>query len=98
LQNAKTKTECWEKLDRLYSCFVDDHGEECARKIFETIMRELGDDRITISFAYYKRVVRDRQLRKGYRVTDSGGNYEELALLHDVSVKTVYRAVHESKE
>ena len=86
----KTKTECWEKLDRLYSLYVAEHGEEIAERIFETIMQVFGDTRVTISFAYYKRKVRNRQIRNKFR----GGNYDELAMQHELTEAQIRNIVH----
>ncbi len=90
----KTKTECWEKLDRLYSRLDAELGEYPAKKIFEIIMQELGNDRITISFAYYKRKIRNRQIRTRFR----GRNYDELAMQHDLTEKQIRVIVHSGKE
>ncbi|MCP4259124.1 MAG: hypothetical protein GY774_16690 [Planctomycetes bacterium] len=90
----KNKAECWEKLDRLYNRFNTELGERAAQRIFNIIMQELGDDRITISFAYYKRKIRDRQIRNKF----CGGNYGELAQLHDLTEKQIRIIVHSEED
>lgn len=90
----ENKPECWEKLDRLYNRFYAEFGEGAAKRIFGIIMQELGDDRITISFAYYKRKIRDRQIRNKFH----GGNYGELAALHDLTEKQIRRIVHSEED
>lgn len=90
----KSKTECWEKLERLYERFVAEFGEASADKIFKVIMKELGNDRITISFAYYSRKLRNRQIRKNFY----GGNYKELAIRYDCSEMQIRRIVHSEED
>ncbi len=85
-----TKTECWEKLERLFNRFVVEYGEFRAKKIFEIIMQEIGDDRVTFSFAYYKRKLRDQSIRRDFH----GGNYGELSLQHDLSEAQIRNIVH----
>ncbi len=85
-----TKTECWEKLDRLYGLYVNEYGEGRAQRIFEMIMQVFGDTRVTISFAHYKKKVRDRQIRNKFY----GGNYEELAIQHNLSDRQIRNIVH----
>ncbi|HJO55251.1 MAG TPA: Mor transcription activator family protein [Candidatus Scalindua sp.] len=90
----RTKTECWEKLDRLYSQFVFEYDEREAGRIFEIIMQEFGDARVTISFAYYKRKVRNRQIRNSFR----GGNYEELAIHYCLTIQQIRNIVHSDED
>lgn len=90
----KNKTECWEKLEKLFNRFVDEYGEYRAKRIFKTIMRELGADRITISFSYYDRKFRDQQIRDSFY----GGNYEELAIRFKLTKKQVRRIVHSEED
>ncbi len=54
-RREKIEDQVWmlEKLDRLYECFAAELGKHTAKRIFEIIMQKLGDDRISISFAYY---------------------------------------------
>jgi len=90
----KNKTECWEKIDRLYERFIVEFGETSAKKIFDVIMKELGNDRITISFAYYSRKLRNRQIRKNFY----GGNYEELAIRYELTEKQIRKIVHSEED
>lgn len=90
----KNKTECWEKLERLYEKFIEEFGEAAAERIFKVLMRELGNDRITISFAYYSRKLRNRQIRKNFY----GGNYEELAIRYDLTEKQIRIIVHKEED
>lgn len=86
----KQKTECWKKLERLFNRLVFEYGEYRAKKIFEIIMRELGADRVTVSFGYYKRKLRDQQIRRDFH----GGNYEELAIQHGITERQIRTIVH----
>lgn len=90
----KNKNECWEKIDRLYEGFIAEFGEASAKKIFNVIMKELGNDRITISFAYYSRKLRNRQIRKNFY----GGNYEELAIRYELTEKQIRKIVHSEED
>lgn len=89
----QAKTECWEKLEKLYNRFIAEFGEEPAEKIFEILMSELGTDRITISLAYYQRKIRDQRIRAQFK----GDNYEELGIVHDLSEQQIRRIVHNTE-
>lgn len=89
----QAKTECWEKLEKLYNRFVVEFSEKQAEKIFNIIMSELGTDRITISLAYYHRKIRDQRIRAQF----TGDNYEELGIIHDLSIKHIRYIVHNTE-
>jgi len=90
----KPKIECWGKIEKLFNRFVVEYGEFGAKKIFEIIMQELGNDRVTISFSYYKKKLRNQKIRGGF----NGYNYDELSELYNLTPTQISNIIHSDKE